>query len=100
MTIALASDHAGVDLKDALVAWLKDEGYTVLDLGTNGHDSVDYPDYGARLARTIAAGEAEGAAQGGLRYGWQSRKGHGNDSLCRKVTDRTLRVNGTSTNFL
>lgn len=59
MTIALASDHAGVDLKDALVAWLKDEGYTVLDLGTNGHDSVDYPDYGARLARSVAAGEAE-----------------------------------------
>lgn len=59
MTIALASDHAGVDLKDALVAWLKDEGHTVLDLGTNGHDSVDYPDYGARLARSVAAGEAE-----------------------------------------
>ena len=59
MTIALASDHAGVDLKDALVAWLKDEGQTVLDLGTNGHDSVDYPDYGARLARSVAAGEAE-----------------------------------------
>ena len=40
MTIALASDHAGVDLKDALVAWLKDEGHTVLDLGTNGHDRL------------------------------------------------------------
>ena len=59
MTIALASDHVGVDLKDALVAWLEDEGHTVLDLGTNGHDSVDYPDYGARLARSVAAGEAE-----------------------------------------
>ena len=58
MRIALSSDHAGVDLKDALVAWLKDDGHDVADLGTHGHESVDYPDFGARLARHIAAGEA------------------------------------------
>lgn len=59
MKISLSSDHAGVDLKDALVAWLKEEGHAVADLGTHGHESVDYPDFGARLARTIEAGDAE-----------------------------------------
>ena len=59
MRIALSSDHAGVDLKDALVAWLTEDGHDVADLGTHGHESVDYPEFGARLARAIAAGEAE-----------------------------------------
>ena len=59
MRIALAADHAGYALKDELVAWLRADGHEVLDLGTNGPDSVDYPDYGARLASAIAAGNAE-----------------------------------------
>jgi ribose 5-phosphate isomerase B len=59
MRIALAADHAGYVLKDELVAWLRDQGHDVTDLGTNGPESVDYPDFGARLARTIAAGDAE-----------------------------------------
>ena len=59
MRIALAADHAGYALKDELVAWLREDGHEVLDLGTNGPDSVDYPDYGARLASAIAAGNAE-----------------------------------------
>ena len=59
MTIALSADHAGVDLKDALAAWLKEEGHDVLDLGTHGHESVDYPDFGARLGRAIADGKAD-----------------------------------------
>ena len=59
MRIALAADHAGVDLKDALVGWLKELGHEALDLGTHGHESVDYPDFGARLAHAIKAGEVE-----------------------------------------
>ena len=59
MRIALAADHAGVDLKDALVDWLKELGHEVDDLGTHGHDSVDYPLFGARLAQAIKAGEAD-----------------------------------------
>jgi ribose 5-phosphate isomerase B len=58
MTIALAADHAGVALKDELAAWLTAAGHHVIDLGTNGPDSVDYPDYGARLAQAIAGGRA------------------------------------------
>ena len=59
MRIALAADHAGVDLKDDLAAWLKELGHEVEDLGTNGHESVDYPDFGSRMARAIKAGKAE-----------------------------------------
>ena len=59
MRIALAADHAGVDLKDSLVAWLKELGHETQDLGTHGHESVDYPDFGARLARALRDGQAE-----------------------------------------
>lgn len=59
MRIALSADHAGFALKDELAAFLREAGHEVTDLGTNSADSVDYPDYGARLARVIAAGEAE-----------------------------------------
>ena len=59
MRIALSADHAGVDLKDALAAWLGEAGYDILDLGTHGAASVDYPNYGARLARALGEGEAE-----------------------------------------
>ena len=59
MRIALAADHAGYVLKDELVSWLREQGHEVSDLGTNSAESVDYPEYGARLARAIAAGEAD-----------------------------------------
>jgi len=59
MRIALSADHAGYELKDQLAAWLREAGHEAIDLGTNGPESVDYPDFGARLARAIAAGEAE-----------------------------------------
>ena len=59
MRIALAADHAGYLLKDELAGWLRDQGHEVADLGTNGAESVDYPKYGARLARAIASGDAE-----------------------------------------
>ncbi|WNO54718.1 ribose 5-phosphate isomerase B [Stakelama saccharophila] len=57
--IAIASDHAAYQMKAELARWLRDAGHDVLDLGTDGPDSVDYPDYGYRLARAIAGGEAE-----------------------------------------
>lgn len=58
-TIVLAADHAGYEMKDDLVAELKAQGYDVLDLGTNGPDSVDYPDFGAALAKAIQDGKAQ-----------------------------------------
>lgn len=59
MRIAIAADHAAFALKGTLAAWLREEGHDVLDLGTDSPDSVDYPDYGYRLARAIAEGAAD-----------------------------------------
>jgi len=58
-TIAIASDHAGFNLKEHLKTDLVDAGYDVLDLGTDGVDSVDYPDFGYAMAKAIRDGRAE-----------------------------------------
>lgn len=58
-TIAIAADHAGYDLKVLLVPELKSLGFEVLDLGTHGLDSVDYPDFADALARAIETGQAK-----------------------------------------
>ena len=59
MRVALASDHAGFALKRELAVWLGELGYDVTDLGTNDTESVDYPDFGNRLANAVATGAAE-----------------------------------------
>lgn len=59
MRIAIASDHAALELKAALAAWLRESGHEVEDLGPFEAASVDYPDYGYRLAEAIATGGAE-----------------------------------------
>ena len=59
MRIVLAADHAGYVLKDELALWLREQGHEVSDLGTNSAESVDYPEYGARIARAVATGEAD-----------------------------------------
>ena len=57
--IAIASDHAAFAMKAELAEWLRNEGWLVTDLGPAGVESVDYPDYGYKLARAIEAGEAD-----------------------------------------
>jgi ribose 5-phosphate isomerase B len=57
--VALGSDHAGYLMKDMLRDELASQGYKVLDLGTNGPDSVDYPDFGAAVAEAVAGGKAD-----------------------------------------
>ena len=57
--IALAADHAGYELKTALAEELRSMGHEILDLGTDGPGSVDYPDCGKALAESIASGQAE-----------------------------------------
>ena len=59
MRIVLTADHAGVDLKNELAAWLAEQGHDILDLGTDSQQSVDYPRYGAMLAEALADGRAE-----------------------------------------
>jgi ribose 5-phosphate isomerase B len=59
MRIAAGSDHAGLSLREALVARLRAQGHEVEDLGTHGPASVDYPDYAEAVARAVADGAAE-----------------------------------------
>ena len=59
MRIAIAADHAAYEMKAQLAEHLREQGHDVLDLGTNSADSVDYPDYGYRLAEAVADGRAE-----------------------------------------
>lgn len=58
-TIAIATDHAGVDLKNVLKEDLRALGFEVLDLGTQGSDSVDYPDMADALAEAMSGGGVE-----------------------------------------
>lgn len=59
MRIAIASDHAAVELKAQLADWLREAGHDVDDLGPITADRVDYPDFGYKLASAIASGNAE-----------------------------------------
>ncbi len=59
MKIVAAADHAGYELKNQLVALLREQGHEVEDLGTNENASVDYPDYAHRVADKIVSGAAE-----------------------------------------
>jgi len=59
MRIAIASDHAAIDLKAALREYLIEQGHEVADLGPESADSVDYPDFGYKLAEVVADGAAE-----------------------------------------
>ena len=56
--IAIASDHAGVELKAAIRREIEGMGYQIIDLGTHDAASVDYPDYGHAMAHCIAQGQA------------------------------------------
>jgi len=58
-TVAVAADHGGYDLKCALLPELQALGLAVLDLGTKGPESVDYPDFANAVAAAIAAGKAQ-----------------------------------------
>jgi len=59
-TVAIASDHTGVKLRQALVGFLRGRGLSVNDLGTDGPDPVDYPDVAASVADLVARGAADG----------------------------------------
>ena len=57
--IAIASDHGGFDLKETVIAHLLNDGWEMDDLGPSNEDSVDYPDYGIKLAGVIANKKVE-----------------------------------------
>ena len=59
MKIAIGTDHTALEMKAAIKAHLEENGYEVLDLGTNSTDSCDYPVYGEKVGRAVVDGEAD-----------------------------------------
>ena len=57
LKIAIASDHAGFELKKELTGYLEKKGYSVKDFGSYTPDSADYPDYAHVLAEAVAGGD-------------------------------------------
>jgi ribose 5-phosphate isomerase B len=78
--IALGSDHAGYEMKTVVAKHLAEQGYEVIDLGTDSADSVDYPAFCAATARSVVGGDADfGIVFGGSGQGEQiaANKVHG-----------------------
>jgi len=83
MRVHLGSDHAGLDLKDHLLAWLRDHGYEPVDHGPFVHDALDdYPVFCLRAAEAVAAERAEGADSLGVVIGGS---GNGEQIASNKV---------------
>lgn len=59
MRLAIGSDHAGLEWKGKVIAILKKMGHDVIDFGTNSKESVDYPDFGLKVAHAVADGEVD-----------------------------------------
>ena len=59
MKIAIGNDHAGTDYKEQIVNYLQNNGYSVLNFGTNSNESVDYPDFIHPVASAIENREAD-----------------------------------------
>lgn len=70
MKIAIASDHAGFKMKQAIASHLKSRGYEVMDFGTNSDNPVDYPDFIRPAAESVAKGDTDlGIVVGGSGNG-------------------------------
>lgn len=59
MKIALACDHGGLNLKNATIEYLKNNGYEYEDFGTNSTESCDYPEFAVKAAEAVASGNCE-----------------------------------------
>ncbi len=102
--IAIASDHAGIDVKEALKAVVAEAGCEVLDLGTHGPESVDYPDFADALTSAIGDGAAQrGILICGTGIGMSiaaNRKPFIRAALCHGVTDARLSREHNDANVL
>lgn len=88
MRIAIASDHAALEMKSALADYLREAGHDVSDLGPHDDASVDYPDYGYVLAAVIAGDKAErGIAICGSGIGISIAVNRNPDCRCALVSE-------------
>jgi ribose 5-phosphate isomerase B len=103
-TIAIAADHAGIDLKSVLSEELRQAGFTVLDLGTNSAESVDYPDFADALVGALKGGRAgRGVLVCGTGIGISiaaNRHRGVRAALCRDATDARLAREHNDANVL
>jgi ribose 5-phosphate isomerase B len=102
--IAVASDHGGVGLKPVVEALLGEMGYQILNLGTDGPESVDYPDYADKMASALKSGEASrGVLICGTGIGMSiaiNRHPHVRAARCQDVTDARLSREHNDANVL
>ena len=102
--IAVAADHAGLRLKSVISEELEALGWRVLDLGTDGPEAVDYPDYGDALAVTLGSGEAGcGVLVCGTGIGIAiaaNRHPHVRAAVCHDVTTARLARRHNDANVL
>jgi len=56
-TLAIASDHAGYQMKLSIISYLEKKGYEIKDFGTDSSDAVNYPDFGHPLAEAVESGK-------------------------------------------
>jgi len=103
-TIAIASDHAGFELKELLKKTIESLGYKVIDLGADSTKSVDYPDYGYKLATSVSKGDAQfGVAICGSGIGISiaaNRKPKVRAALCHNVETAALARQHNNANVL
>ena len=59
MKIGIANDHASVEVKQQVVAYLKEKGYEVVNYGTDSTESCDYPVYGEKIGHAVVSGEVD-----------------------------------------
>jgi ribose 5-phosphate isomerase B len=104
MRVAIGSDHAGYELKCHLVGQLERLGHTVIDLGTDSTEPVDYPPICAAVGQAVAGGEADrGIVLGGSGQGEQiaANKVHGvRAALCNDLYTAQLSRRHNDANVL
>lgn len=102
--IAIACDHAGLEMKAELSAALTEQGYEVMDLGTDGPASVDYPDFADKMAEVLAGDEvSRGVLVCGTGIGISiaaNRYKHVRAALCHSVTEAKLTRQHNDANVL
>jgi len=110
MRIAIGNDHGAVDMKNHVMAWLKDNGYEVVNFGTDTTESTDYPIYAEKVARAVVSGECDRGiliCGTGIGISISANKIHGvrcalcsepvSASLCRRHNDANIVAMGART---
>lgn len=103
MTLYIASDHAGVQMKQAIVNFLLDQGEKVVDLGPNTNESVDYPQYASEVCACIEGPDDRGILICGTGVGMciaANRFSHIRAALCESARIAALSREHNNSNVL